>query len=183
MPAPLPLLLGGAGGLLLLLAAAAPRTAEASIRRPTTAWPFPPLPTRWLRLSSPFGWRVHPIHGDRRHHNGIDLPAPVGTPVHAPEAGVVDRVDHDGAGRGEVNGNAVFVRSARHRWAFLHLSRVLVAPGATVQAGQLVGHVGSTGKSTGPHLHLQVWDAQGTIVDPEPLFAAGTFSGGSKAVA
>ena len=176
MPAPVPLLLGGAGGLLLLLAAAAPRSAEARVRA-AASWPLPPLPARWLRLSSPFGWRIPPIHGDRRHHDGIDLPAPEGTPVTAPEVGVVDRVDHAGAGRGEINGNAVFVKSATRRWAFLHLSRVLVAPGARVQAGQTLGLVGSTGRSTGPHLHLQVYDAAGRIVDPAPLFAAGTFTG------
>jgi murein DD-endopeptidase MepM/ murein hydrolase activator NlpD len=179
MPAPVPLLVG-AGGLLLLLAAA-PRKAEARSGG-ARAWPVPPLPARWLRVLSPFGWRIHPIYGDRRHHDGIDLPAPVGTPIYAPEAGVVDRVDHAGAGRGEVNGNAVFVKSAGHRWAFLHLSRVLVAPGATVRAGQNVGLVGDTGRTTGPHLHLQVWDAAGHVVDPEPLFAAGTFTG-AKAVA
>lgn len=175
MPAPVPLVLGGVGGLLLLLAAASPRAAQAHVS-PGAAL-LPPLPAPWRRLSSPFGWRVHPVHGDRRHHDGLDPPAPVGTPATAPEPGVVDRVDQAGVGRGEINGNAVFVRSATRRWAFLHLSRVLVAPGARVQAGQPLGLVGSTGRSTGPHLHLQVYDAAGQLVDPASLFPVGTFAG------
>lgn len=173
----------GGGAMLLLLAAAgstsaqaAPRPALPPLSRSPSPPPHPPLPGA-LHIRSRFGWREDPITHERAFHSGIDLPAPTGTAVYAPHAGQVARIDQDGIGKGEVNGNAVHLRIGAQRWAFLHLSAVLVRPGEAVARGQVVGHVGSTGRATGPHLHLQVYDADERLLDPERLFPAGTFRG------
>ena len=131
--------------------------------------PYPPLPPERRHISSRFGWRTDPVRGGDQNHPGIDLPAPVGTPVFAPVDGVVARIDRDGVGRGVTNGNAVFIGSPAMRWCFLHLSRVDVQSDQVVRRGQVIGAVGSTGKSTGPHLHFQVYRF-GELVDPELLF-------------
>ncbi|MCB9759733.1 MAG: M23 family metallopeptidase [Alphaproteobacteria bacterium] len=127
-------------------------------------------------MTSRFGWRTNPVTGQRQFHTGVDLAAPVGTPVVAPAAGRVVRVDVAGVGRGEVNGNAVhLVTGGGLRWAFLHLSRVDVALGQAVRQAQRLGRVGATGRATGPHLHLQVtW--QGQPIDPVGLYPPGTFT-------
>jgi len=132
-------------------------------------WLRPPFarPVVAVRISSPFGHRTDPITKKKgTYHNGVDFSAVRGTPVHAPEAGVVVRVDRDDVGKGEVNGNAVHIKAASGRiWSMLHLSQVVVQRGQPVAAGQLVGRVGSTGRSTGPHLHLSLREG-GQYVDP-----------------
>ena len=124
-------------------------------------------PVKALRISSPFGRRVDPVTKEKgSYHTGVDFSAPVGVPVHAPEAGVVVRVDRDGIDKGKTNGNAVHVKAASGRvWSMLHLSRVVVSQGQQVRAGKLVGNVGNTGRSTGPHLHLSLYEG-GKYVDP-----------------
>ena len=165
----------GAGAAALLLIASSSAQAATPSPEESPRWPHPPLAGK-VRLGSPFGWRVDPVRGGQQHHDGLDLPAPAGTPVYAPEAGVVDRVDRDGVGRGVSTGNAVFLRAESRRWAFFHLSSVEVAVGARVTRGQRIGAVGSTGKSTGAHLHLQAWDSAGKLVDPVVQFAPDTFA-------
>lgn len=129
-----------------------------------------------LYASSHFGVRVHPVTGERHEHTGIDLPAPVGARVLAAYAGTVARVDTDGQGRGVINGTAVHVAGPDGwRWSYLHLSRALVVPGATVRAGQVIGLVGATGRATGPHLHFQV-SYNGIPVDPRSVLP-GVFHG------
>lgn len=131
------------------------------------SWPLP----GWSALSSRFGWRTNPVTGKRQQHAGIDIPAPSGTAVRSATAGTVSRVDQDGVGRGEVNGNAVLIRTpgGTQTWAYLHLYDVAVRPGDRVTQGTVVGRVGMTGRATGPHLHLQVSTAEGPV-DPLPLF-------------
>ena len=118
---------------------------------------------------------MDPVRGGREFHGGIDLPTPVGTPVLAPQAGRVARIDRAGDGQHDANGNAVFLAIGAERWCFLHLSTVVVQPGQVVQRGQVIAFTGNTGKSTGPHLHLQVYDAGGKPVDPETSFPPETF--------
>lgn len=125
-------------------------------------------------LTSPFGPRVHPKTGEVHLHTGIDIRAPVGTRALAPMGGRVTRVDQDGIGKGSINGNAVHIQAGPYRWSLLHLSRIFVAPGDTLGVGQVVGLTGNTGRSTAPHLHLQL-TYQGRPVDPVPLFPPGTF--------
>lgn len=110
-----------------------------------------PLPIPAV-LTSAFGWRVHPIFGDRRFHAGIDLGAPMGTPVVAAMAGrIVAAGDMGGYGL------AVIVETAagNYRNLYAHLSGIAVRPGTAVQQGTVLGWVGSTGNSTGPHLHFE----------------------------
>jgi murein DD-endopeptidase MepM/ murein hydrolase activator NlpD len=113
------------------------------------------------RISSGFGERFHPILGYRRMHDGIDLAAPYGTPVVAAADGrVVTAGWHGGYGR-EVE----LAHSGGIETIYGHMSRVVVAAGAYVRRGQVVGYVGSTGLSTGPHLHYEV-HRDGRLVNP-----------------
>jgi murein DD-endopeptidase MepM/ murein hydrolase activator NlpD len=103
-------------------------------------------------LTSGFGTRVHPITGAVRLHTGLDLGAPSGTPVAAAAAGVVAFAGPMGG-----YGNAIDVRHADGTTTrYAHLSAILVRAGQRVAAGQGIGLVGSTGLSTGPHLHFEV---------------------------
>lgn len=173
-----PLILGGAIVALLALASGASKTRIEAEPPPDTRprWPTPPL-TSWRKISSRFGWRTHPVSHEQVHHNGIDVPAPEGTAVLAPEAGRVIRIDVAGVGAGASRGNAVWLRAASGKlWGFLHLSAVRVGVGELVGEGQVLGLVGSTGQSTGNHLHLQVYASTGELVDPVAEFAPGTFA-------
>ncbi|NJR64943.1 MAG: M23 family metallopeptidase [Leptolyngbyaceae cyanobacterium CRU_2_3] len=110
-----------------------------------------PLPIP-VSLTSGFGWRVHPITGDRRFHSGIDLGAPLGTPVLATLAGrVVSATEMGGYGLTVV----VQARSIQQQNLYAHLSAIAVKPGDWVEQGSVLGLVGSTGNSTGPHLHFE----------------------------
>jgi murein DD-endopeptidase MepM/ murein hydrolase activator NlpD len=109
---------------------------------------FPlPIPAS---ITSAFGWRIHPITGDRRFHAGVDFGAPMGTPVMAALPGqVVAAGDRGGYGL------AVIIENNAQRNLYAHLSGIAVQPGQTVPAGSVIGWVGSTGNSTGPHLHFE----------------------------
>ena len=110
------------------------------------------LPILGARLTSQFGERYHPILGRRLLHQGVDLAAPKGTPVVATIEGVVISAGWQGA-----YGLTVRVRHAGGlETRYAHLSQVEVRPGETIARGQVVGRVGSTGRSTGPHLHYEV---------------------------
>jgi murein DD-endopeptidase MepM/ murein hydrolase activator NlpD len=104
-------------------------------------------------ITSLFGWRIHPIFGDQRFHSGTDLGAPMGTPVLATRAGQVTVADFLGG-----YGLTVIVNheddSLESRYA--HLSQLLVQSGEWVEQGEVIGLVGSTGNSTGPHLHFEL---------------------------
>lgn len=103
-------------------------------------------------ISSAFGWRVHPISGDQRFHAGTDLAAPLGTPVLAAYAGRVAIADFLGG-----YGLAVALEHGKgnHQTLYAHLSEIFVKPGEIVSQGAVIGRVGSTGNSTGPHLHFE----------------------------
>ncbi len=122
---------------------------------PTTAassefrFPLPaPVP-----ITSGFGWRRHPILGDRRMHRGTDLGAPHGTPVVAAFSG---RVTTARSLRGYGLTVTVEHESGAQDSLYAHLSEIAVRPGQWVQAGAMLGRVGSTGLSTGPHLHFEL---------------------------
>jgi hypothetical protein len=103
-------------------------------------------------ISSMFGWRVHPITGDRRFHSGTDLAAPQGTPVLAAYAGQVAIADFMG---GYGLAIALNHNQATQQTLYAHLSEIFVKPGEQVKQGDVIGRVGSTGNSTGPHLHFE----------------------------
>ena len=118
-------------------------------------------PTTYSRVSSPFGWRVHPVYGDWRFHNGIDLSAEQGTPIIATRSGVVTVATwHDASGYYVyVNHQDGFISK------YLHMTHYIVDPGDYVEAGDIIGYVGSTGTSTGPHLHFTI-EYKGEYVNP-----------------
>lgn len=105
------------------------------------------------RMSSRFGMRRHPILGYRRMHSGVDYAARHGTPIHAVSDGVVSY-----SGRHGGHGNYVRINHGSGLGTgYAHMSRIAVNRGARVRAGQVIGYVGSTGLSTGPHLHFEVY--------------------------
>jgi murein DD-endopeptidase MepM/ murein hydrolase activator NlpD len=119
------------------------------------------LPVAATALTSGFGWRRHPVIGGLRAHSGVDLAAPVGSPIVAASDGVVSTADWQG-GYGLLvsldHGGGVQTR-------YGHMSRVNVARGQRVHRGDVIGFVGSTGLSTGPHLHYEV-RVNGRAVNP-----------------
>ncbi|HTN13481.1 MAG TPA: M23 family metallopeptidase [Sphingomonadaceae bacterium] len=120
-------------------------------------------PLAKLTLTSGFGMRTHPVLGGRRNHKGIDLAAPSGTPVYAPADGVVARADWFSS-----YGNYIQIEHGGElQTRYGHLSGFAVHAGEQVHKGDLIGYVGTTGRSTGPHLHYEVRVA-GEAVDPSP---------------
>jgi murein DD-endopeptidase MepM/ murein hydrolase activator NlpD len=110
------------------------------------------MPLDGMQLTSGYGMRNHPVLGGRRQHNGVDLAAPTGTPVYATADGRVGMAQWYSS-----YGNYVQIEhggSLQTRYA--HLSSYTVQPGTMVRKGDLIGYVGSTGRSTGPHLHYEV---------------------------
>jgi murein DD-endopeptidase MepM/ murein hydrolase activator NlpD len=103
-------------------------------------------------ITSLFGWRVHPITGEQRFHSGTDLGAPIGTPVLAAYAGKVALADFLGG-----YGLAVVLDHNKDTQQTLygHLSEIFVKPGEWVKQGVVIGRVGDSGLSTGPHLHFE----------------------------
>lgn len=110
------------------------------------------VPCNYTRFSSPFGWRIHPIYGDWRFHYGIDLAASSGSPIYATRAGKVTRTTYDSSSGYYV----VLDHQDGFESKYLHMTHYIVKPGDYVQAGQVIGYVGSTGASTGPHLHFSI---------------------------
>jgi septal ring factor EnvC (AmiA/AmiB activator) len=112
-------------------------------------------------ITSEFGWRIHPIYGDSRFHSGVDIGASSGTPVACAGNGTVISAGWNGG-----YGNCVIVDIGNgYSAVYAHLSAINVSSGETVSAGQTVGAVGSTGDSTGPHLHYEI-RLYGTPVSP-----------------
>ena len=122
------------------------------------------MPLESARVSSGYGMRDHPVLRKRARHNGIDLAAPTGTPIYATADGTIERANWFSSYGNYIqidHGNAIETR-------FGHLSRIVVSDGQKVHKGDLIGYVGSTGRSTGPHLHYEVRIA-GKPVDPRPF--------------
>ena len=111
-------------------------------------------PINGARLSSPFGMRKHPIDGFNKMHKGTDFAAPMGTPIMASGNGIVKKAGWCGGG-----GNCVKIKhNSTYQTVYAHMSKFArgIKTGVRVKQGQTIGYVGSTGKSTGPHLHYEV---------------------------
>ena len=119
-------------------------------------------PVPYYTLTSPFGMRIHPIHGTRKMHNGVDMAAAQGTPIYAAKSGKVTTTSFQAGGAG-------YYVSINHGDGFssiyMHMTHYIVSPGQYVNAGQVIGYVGSTGGSTGPHLHFGI-SYKGKYVNP-----------------
>jgi murein DD-endopeptidase MepM/ murein hydrolase activator NlpD len=105
-----------------------------------------------VRFASGFGMRIHPVYKTRKMHNGVDLTAPTGTKIYATGDGVISNADFS-RGYGK---RVVIDHGYSYKTLYAHMSRVLVRKGQTVKRGDVIGLVGSTGTSTGPHLHYEV---------------------------
>ncbi len=134
--------------------------------------PFLKAPLKFTRISSGFSYaRKHPVTGKVRPHTAIDYAAPTGTPVMSIGDGVVISCKYEGAG-----GNTVRIKhNSTYTTAYLHLSRYAkgLKAGDRVRQGEVIGYVGSTGRSTGPHLDFRVWK-NGQPINPLKLDGAGS---------
>jgi len=137
---------------------------DAAIPAPVATVSIPSrMPLDGASLTSSYGMRTHPVLGGRRNHKGVDLAAPTGTPIFATADGIVSK-----AQRFSSYGLYVSIEhGAQLQTRFAHMSRIAVANGERVEKGDIIGYVGSTGRSTGPHLHYEVRIA-GKAVNPIP---------------
>lgn len=117
-----------------------------------------------IRITSPFGERVHPVTGVRKMHRGVDISCPIGTKVYSPVAAVVRFIKTNSPTAGVY----LFIEDIMNgdRFGFMHLSKVLVHIGDVVQAGEEIALSGNTGRTTGPHLHFEraknpQWESNG----------------------
>ena len=140
---------------------AAPRTVSIPSR----------VPVEGVRLTSDYGMRWHPVMGGRRAHKGVDLAGPIGTPVHATADAVVGKAEwfsSYGLYVALEHGGDIETR-------YGHMSRLNVYAGQRVRKGDVIGYIGTTGRSTGPHLHYEV-RISGLAVNPIPYMQADQFS-------
>ena len=119
-------------------------------------------PLRNIKVNSPYGYRTDPITGKRKFHNGIDLQAR-NEEAYAMFDGVVYKVGQD-----KTSGNYVVIQHGNFRISYCHLSQILTAKGSPVRPGDIIAITGSTGRSTGPHLHLTC-KFKGKALDPSVL--------------
>ncbi len=120
------------------------------------------LPVDHVHITSPFGWRIHPVTGRRAFHAGVDYGGPVGTPVYAVAKGVVTTVSQD-----RFSGRKIVIRHADGTLTYyLHLYRFLVRVGEPVKPRQKIGLMGASGRVTGPHLHFGIKSPSGKWLDP-----------------
>lgn len=137
-----------------------PQAASFLPRQPAHGADFS-MPVEGGRISSGYGKRIDPFHGREKNHHGLDIAAPEGSPIRAVQAGVVTYAGERGG-----YGNVVILRhvdGTETRYA--HCASVAVEAGQTIPTGDTLGTVGSTGRSTGPHLHFEV-RKDGKILDP-----------------
>jgi murein DD-endopeptidase MepM/ murein hydrolase activator NlpD len=126
----------------------------------------PSISPVWGRITSTFGYRVHPFTGAYILHEGLDISGTIGTPIKSTADGIISFV-----GMKENFGNVVMINhpASGFRTIFAHLQKAAVVEGQAIKRGELVGFLGNTGRSTGPHLHYQVqkWN---DLVNPMDLF-------------
>ena len=121
------------------------------------------MPLDDTRLTSDYGMRTHPVLGGRRSHKGVDLSAPTGTPIYATADGYISKAEWFSS-----YGKYVSIEhGANLQTRFAHMSDIAVTAGSRVKKGDIIGYVGSTGRSTGPHLHYEV-RIDGKAVNPVP---------------
>ena len=129
---------------------------------PTTSPSGWVVPVDYVYMSSPFGMRFHPIHNEWRMHNGVDLAAYQGNPIFATRSGVVTTAAYEAGGAGYY----VYINHGDgYGSIYMHMTHYIVSYGEYVEAGQVIGYCGSTGGSTGPHLHFGI-SYNGQYVNP-----------------
>ena len=118
-------------------------------------------PCSWIKLTSPYGYRIHPTLGTRKFHNGVDLANNQGTPIYAARSGKVTVATYGGTYGYYVTINHGDGFSS----LYAHMTHYIVSKGQTVKKGDVIGYMGSTGRSTGPHLHFSIF-YNGSSVNP-----------------
>ena len=118
-------------------------------------------PCTWIRLTSPYGYRTHPVTGKWKFHNGVDLANSKGTPIRAARSGKVTVATYGGTYGYYVTIN----HGDGYSSLYAHMTHYIVSKGDTVSKGQVIGYMGSTGRSTGPHLHFSIF-YNGSTVNP-----------------
>lgn len=118
------------------------------------------------RISSGFGFRIHPIYKVPKFHEGLDFTAPKGTDVFATADGVVEQADNKASGFGNV---IVIDHGNGYKTRYAHLNGFAVHAGEKIKRGELIGYIGTTGLSTAPHLHYEV-EKDGVKIDPINFF-------------
>lgn len=119
------------------------------------------VPIKYTAFTSPFGWRTHPISGTRKFHYGVDLAAPTGRPIYATRSGTVDTATYGSSAGYYVQIN----HGDGYKSIYMHMTHYIVKRGQHVSQGQVIGYCGSTGGSTGPHLHFGI-SYRGSYVNP-----------------
>ena len=119
------------------------------------------LPIYYTAFTSAFGYRTDPVYGGSAYHYGVDLAAPTGTPIYASRSGTVSTATYDGSCGYYVQIN----HGDGYRSIYMHMTHYVVSAGQYVSRGQVIGYCGSTGKSTGPHLHFGI-SKNGSYVNP-----------------
>lgn len=114
------------------------------------------------RVSSGFGYRIDPIYKTRKMHSGMDFTAPTGSLIYSSGDGVIEKADYSTGGYGQ---HVIINHGYGYKSHYAHMSKTLVKVGQKVKRGDVIGHVGSTGKSTAPHLHYEIIK-NGTKIDP-----------------
>jgi murein DD-endopeptidase MepM/ murein hydrolase activator NlpD len=126
-----------------------------------------PIPNKDLKhIASGYGWRIHPVYKTEKMHTGMDFTASVGTPIYATGNGTVARVEPYGKGYGN---NVIINHGYGYETVYAHMSKFAVRSGQKVLRGDLLGYVGNTGTSTGPHLHYEV-RKNGNPVNPANFY-------------
>ena len=119
------------------------------------------VPIKYTAFTSPYGWRTHPISGTRKFHYGVDLAAPTGRPIYATRSGTVDTATYGSSAGYYVQIN----HGDGYKSIYMHMTHYIVKRGQHVTQGQVIGYCGSTGGSTGPHLHFGI-SYRGSYVNP-----------------
>lgn len=119
------------------------------------------------KITSKFGYRIHPITKEKKFHNGIDISAQIGTPIIAPISGKVLKVSYN-----DIGGNQLVIEADnKYLIGFAHLKASSpLKIGDKFKQGDKLGEVGNTGRSTGAHLHLNIRNEKGEFIDPEKIF-------------
>lgn len=112
------------------------------------------------QITSEFGERVHPVFKTVKMHTGIDIDAPIGTPIKSSSAGKVKQVGEDA-----INGKYLRIQSGKYEVVYAHCYKILAKEGQSVKQGEIIGEVGDTGLASGPHLHFEI-QFEGEAVNP-----------------
>jgi murein DD-endopeptidase MepM/ murein hydrolase activator NlpD len=169
-----PIAVFGLGALVAALPSAATNCIEAAEGAPASdGTVLFPLPAGTWSVTSPYGMRVHPVHGTVRMHNGTDFGAAEGTAIVSIMDGVVADVAFPRSGDNYVAIESVDAAGVNIRTIYMHMwaDGIFVQPGQQVRAGDVIGTVGNAGTSTGAHLHFEAW-VEGKRVDPVPFLAS-----------